>query len=140
MVSGAAVLILLAAFLWSTQSILSPLLIGGILLYFLLGLQEFPMARRLFFGIVLILFVWFVIHAQSVLFTFIVSFVLAYLFKPLADKLESWRVPRPLGVLILLLLTLCVLVLCGMILIPSLVKEIQELITQKSTGPKYSRP
>jgi predicted PurR-regulated permease PerM len=129
-IGGVTVLLLLAAFLWSIQAVLSPLLVGGFLLYILLAFQNYSLARRLFAGITLVLVVWFFIHARGVLFPFIVSFVLAYLFKPLADTLEHWRIPRTLGVLILLVLTLGILVLGGMILIPSLVKEIQELIRQ----------
>lgn len=95
-----------------------------------MGLQDYSLGRRLFIGIAAVLLIWFFIHARGVLFPFIVSFVLAYLFKPLADRLEDRKVPRTLAVLILLILTLGILVLGGLILIPSLVKEIQELMGQ----------
>jgi len=127
-VAGVVVFLLLAAFLWTTHPILSPILVGGILLFLLLGLKEYPLARRLSIAVVIVLLVWFFTKAQGVLFPFLVSFVLAYLFDPLADLLEKWRIPRTLGTLFLLFLTLGILVLVGMILIPSLVKEIQDLM------------
>jgi predicted PurR-regulated permease PerM len=121
---------MLAAFLWSIYPILSPVLVGGFLLFLLMGFKESPIARRLIVGIVLILLIWFFVKAQGVIFPFLVSFVLAYLFDPLADGLEKWRIPRTLAVFLLLFLTLAVLILVGMILIPSLIGEIQDLISR----------
>ena len=122
--------VMLAAFLWSIYPILSPVLVGGFLLFILMGFKESPIARRLIVGIVLILLIWFFVKAQGVIFPFLVSFVLAYLFDPLADGLEKWRIPRTLAVFSLLFLTLAVLILVGMILIPSLIDEIQDLISR----------
>ncbi len=127
-VAGVVVFLLLAAFLWTTHPILSPILVGGVLLFLLLGLKEYPLARRLSIAVVIVLLVWFFTKTQGVLFPFLVAFVLAYLFDPLADLLERGRIPRTLGTLFLLFLTLGILVLVGMILIPNLVREIQDLI------------
>jgi len=129
-IAAVAVFVLLAAFIWSTHKILSPILVGGFLLFLLAGLKEYPVARRLCLSIVLVLLVWFVIRAQGVLFPFLVSFALAYLFDPLADWLEKRHISRTLAVLFLLFLTLGLLILVGVILIPSLIIEIQDLISR----------
>jgi len=100
------------------------------LLFLLAGLKEYPVARRLGLSIVLVLLVWFFIRAQGVLFPFLVSFILAYLFDPLADWLEKRYISRTLAVLFLLFLTLGLLILVGVILIPSLIIEIQDLISR----------
>jgi predicted PurR-regulated permease PerM len=126
--AGVVISFLLAAFLWTTIKILSPILIGGLLLFFLFGLKEYPLAGRLRIGIILILLLWIFIRAQSVLFPFLFSFAIAYLFDPLADRLEKWGIRRSLGVAFLILLTLSVLILSGTFLIPSLSEEIQEFI------------
>lgn len=128
LVAVVAVFLLLAAFLWSTYQILSPLLVGGFLLFLLWGVKEYPLARRLGVGVVIVLLIWFVVKAQGVIFPFLISFVLAYLFDPLADWLEKRRLPRTLAVFFLLFLTLGLLILVGLILIPNLVGEIQDLI------------
>jgi len=128
--AASAVFLILAAFLWTTQNVLSPLLIGGILVFLLMGMKESIMARRLIVGIVLILLVWFFVMAQAVVFMFVTAFVLAYLFDPIADWLEGKGIRRSLATFFLLFITLGLLVLFGSILIPSLVSEIQELISR----------
>ncbi|MBN2029373.1 AI-2E family transporter [bacterium] len=136
-VVGTAVFVFLSAFLWTTHTTLSPLLAGGILLFLLMGLKEYPFARRLGFGVFLILLVWFLIKAQGAIFPFLFAFVLAYLFDPLADLLEKVRIPRTIGVLLLLFLTLGILILIGGILIPSLTREISDLIVKVPDGANY---
>ncbi|MFH1943459.1 MAG: AI-2E family transporter [bacterium] len=127
-VAGVAVFLVFAAFLWTTHGILSPILTGGLLLYLLMGLREYGIARRLVTCVILILLVWFVTQARGMLFPFFAAFILAYLFDPLVDLLERIHVPRTLATFFLLFFTAGVLVLVGMILIPNLMKEIQELI------------
>jgi predicted PurR-regulated permease PerM len=126
--TGGAVFLLLGAFLWATHQIHSPLLIGGLLLFFLFGFRGHAMANRLIVVVLLILVFYFFIKALIVIFPFIVSFAIAYLFNPVAVQLERWKIRRSLGTLFLLVVTFSLVVLIGAILIPSLIKEIQELI------------
>lgn len=127
-VAGVAVAFLLAAFLWVTQSILSPILVGGLLLYFLYGLKTYPLAGRLGVGISFILGFWIFSKAEAVLFPFIMAFIIAYLFDPVADWLEKWKIRRSLAAFFILFLNLSILILIGTILIPNLVSEINELL------------
>jgi len=120
--------LVLAAFFYVTHSILSPILVGLVLLFLLSGLKSFPLARRLWIVVAVILIVWFVIRAQAMFFPFIVAFALAYIFDPVADFFEARKVPRTLITLVLLILTFGLVFLVGLILIPSMVEEIQELI------------
>lgn len=122
------VLVLLTAFIWSTHQILSPIFIGALLLFVLVGLREFTIVRRLSIGIVLVLLVWFFDHARNVLFPFLISFTLAYLFNPIADWMEKHQVRRSLAVSFLLFISISAVILVGAILIPNLVNEIQDLI------------
>jgi len=128
--AAAAVFLLLTGFLWTTHQILNPILVGSLLIFLLLGLKEFPLARRLIFMVVLLLLIWFFMNAQGVIFPFIVSFILAYLFDPITDWLEKKKVPRTIGALLLLLVAIGLVVTFGAILIPRLVSEIQDLIKQ----------
>ena len=131
--AGGAVFLLLASFLWATHPIHSPLLIGGLLLFFLFGFREHLLANRLIIVIFLILFFYLFVKAQVVIFPFIVSFLIAYLFNPVAIQLERWKVRRSLGTLFLLVLTFGLVIVIGMILIPGLIKEVQELIRKIPT-------
>ena len=129
-VAVVVIALLLVAFLWDTQHVLSPILLGGILVFLLAGLRRRSLVGRLGLAVVLILLVWFFVKAKGVIFPFVASFVLAYLFDPVADLLERWRIPRTLGILFLLLGTVGLIVLMGMILIPGLVEEIHDLISR----------
>lgn len=126
--AGGTVFVLLTAFLYGVRSILSPILIGGILLFFLTGLREIDMMRRLGAAVALILFVWIVANAQNVVFPFLGSSILAYLLIPAADWLEQRRVPRIVAVSLIMIVVLSLIGLIGVLLIPSLVREIQTLI------------
>lgn len=137
--AGAAVFLLLTGFLWTTQQILNPILVGALLIFVLLGMKEFQLANRLIFIVVLLLLIWFFVNAQGVIFPFIVSFVLAYLFDPIIDWLEKKKVPRTLGALLLLIVSVSLVITIGAILIPRLVSEIQDLIRQiPQPGEIYS--
>ena len=129
-IAGTIVFLLLLAFLWSTHQILSPILVGGFLLFFLLTLKEYPFARQLSVGVTLLLLIWFFAKAKGLIFPFVASFVIAYLFAPIADWLEKKGIPRTIGILFLILFTIGIMVLAGIILIPGLVKEIQDLINR----------
>lgn len=135
LLAGISILVLLTAFLWSAQIILSPLLIGILLLFILSGLRSNIIGNRLFFSVLIMLWVYIFLKAQSLIFPIMISFVLAYLFDPFADQLEKWRIPRTLAVIIILLLTLGILITTGMLLIPNLIQEIQDLTGSISKLP-----
>ncbi|HDQ45882.1 MAG TPA: AI-2E family transporter [bacterium] len=134
--ASAAVAVMLGVFFWSARSVLSPLVVGGIVLFFLFGLWENPLARRLSGVIVIVMAVWIFLIAQSVFMPLIFAFVLAYLFNPLVDKLTGLKIPRIAGVVLVLLLALGSVVLIGAILIPSMVSEIQDLLRRSENMPE----
>ncbi len=130
MFSGAALIVIMAAFFWASRSVLSPVLIGGLLLFMLGGLKSFPMAGRISVIIAVILLIYLLVELQVVVFPFIVAFFLAYLLDPVADLLERIRIRRSLAIYFILFLTLALLFALGSVLIPNLVKEIEELINR----------
>lgn len=125
---GVVVFTLLAAYLYAVHQIISPILIGVLLLFVLAGLKKDPFARRLTIAVWGLLLIWVFIKAQVVFFPFIVSYILAYLLDPIADYLEKKKIPRFLASLILVILLFGVIVMLGALLIPTLVQEIQNLI------------
>ncbi|MCJ7812292.1 AI-2E family transporter [bacterium] len=129
-VAGGVLFLFLAAFLWTTRSVLSPILVGGVLLFILMGLKPYPFARRLGVGVSLILFVYLIIKAQGAIFPFLFAFVLAYLFDPFTRLFEKRHISKTSGVLFLLFFTLSILILIGWIIIPNLIEEIKVLIAQ----------
>jgi len=133
---GIVVLALLVAFLWATHVILSPILIGSVLLFVLFSQRQWPIAKQLSTVVVIIFFVWIFLKAQTVFFPLFFAFLLAYLFDPAVDQFQRWRFPRTLGVLIVLLLTFGLLILIGSLLVPNLVSEIQDLIRRSKDLPE----
>jgi predicted PurR-regulated permease PerM len=128
--AGIAIFLLITAFLWSARSVLSPILIGILLIYFLTEVQEFPLMRRLRTGIAILLLVWMVVNAQGIIIPFLIAFSLAYLINPLVDVFERVRIPRLLAVSMLFATAAGFVVLAWFTLIPDLVREIQDLIVR----------
>ena len=78
---------------------------------------------------------WVLSEIQTLLFPFVVSFVLAYLLDPVIDGLQRWRIPRTLAILLVVGLTLLVLIGLGIVFVPRVVGEIQSLIDR---APEYA--
>ncbi len=127
-VAAVTILILLAAFLYSTSSILSPFVSGGLLIFILAAGRGQDLRRRLLSGTIFILALWIFLQARLVFFPFIISLVLAFLLNPVVDWLEGKGLPRLPVVLIVLLVLLALAVAGGIILLPGLIHEIQTLI------------
>jgi predicted PurR-regulated permease PerM len=125
-----AVCLLSVVFLWSTRSVLSPILVGGLLLYLLAEMKDFELARRLRAGIGIILGVWILANAQGIVIPFLIAFVTAYLINPVVDTFERRRWPRLLGVTVVFAALFGVIALVAVLVIPDLVREIQDLIVR----------
>ncbi|RKY81321.1 hypothetical protein DRQ07_04460 [candidate division KSB1 bacterium] len=123
-----SVFVVLTAFIYVTFPVLSPLLLGILLLIVLSGLKQYKSARMLSLVVFFILVFWFLSWTQSVIFPFIIAGIIAYLFNPLANKLENSKIPRILAVLIIILISLGVVTFLGFMLLPALIREIQDLI------------
>ncbi|MBN2103129.1 AI-2E family transporter [bacterium] len=125
---GIVVFTLLAAYIYTVHQIISPILVSIILLFVLGGLKENPFARRISIAVWGLLVIWMFIKAQIIFFPFIVSYILAYLLDPIADFLEKKKIPRFIASLILVILVFGIIVTFGVLIIPQLVEEIQNLI------------
>lgn len=86
-------------------------------------------SNRWYFMAVFLLLGFFIYILSPILTPFAVSALLAYLFDPFADKLESWKVSRTLSVVIVFLLMTLILFIILLFLIPTLEYQISNLIT-----------
>jgi predicted PurR-regulated permease PerM len=126
--SGIAVFLLFTALLWDTHVLLSPILVAGLLLFLLSAMKPFPYSGRLRVVVSLILLFWLIVRIQGIIIPFLVGFIFAYLLNPVMDLFERIRVPRIVGVLIIFFIITGFFVFLGLILLPDLVKELQDLI------------
>lgn len=63
-----------------------------------------------------------------VLTPFAVSFILAYLFQPLVNRLERWHLPRTLAVTLVFVLLIVLLLVAALVLLPPLQAQTRELM------------
>lgn len=67
---------------------------------------------------------------RGVLTPIFLAFAIAYLLDPLVDRLESWRIPRGLGIAIVMLGTLLVIVLAIVLVVPTLVGDVVSVMRE----------
>ncbi len=78
---------------------------------------------------VLVLLVWFAVaEVNKVIFIFLAATIIALMLNPLVKHLETLKVPRPLGVLIVYSLFLALLVAFFIVVIPPAIDQLQELV------------
>ena len=89
----------------------------------------FTDSNRWYFLAVFLLLGIFIYLLAPILTPFAISALLAYLFDPFADKLESWKLSRTLSVVIVFLVMTLLVFIILLFLIPTLEHQISKLIT-----------
>lgn len=84
--------------------------------------------RRLFGLLVLALIVWLLYRLAPVLTPFIAAGLLAYIGDPLADRLQRLKLPRPIAVITVFLLTFAVLGLLVLLVVPMVNAQVRALL------------
>jgi predicted PurR-regulated permease PerM len=126
--SGIAVFLLFTALLWDTHVLLSPILVSALLLFLLAAMKPFPYSGRLSVVVSLILVFWLMVRLQGIIIPFLAGFIFAYLLNPVVDLAERLRVPRVAAVAFIFIVITALFVFLGVILLPDLVREMQDLI------------
>jgi predicted PurR-regulated permease PerM len=67
---------------------------------------------------------------RGVLTPLFVAFAIAYVLDPLVDRLEAWRIPRGLGIVVVMLVFLAALGLLLFLVIPSIVTDVANVIKE----------
>ncbi len=114
---------LLALFLWSVQPVLSPVVLFLALAYMLGPLFGTALYRRILVTLGVLLFLYAVDVAGTVLAPFALAFVLAYVAHPLVDALERRRVGRAWGSLAVLVVAGLLIALAAILLVPVLTEQ-----------------
>ncbi len=123
-----ASVLLIAALGFAVQTILSPFVITGAIIYLLYPLRESPVPRRLLLLAVLLFTLWFLDAILGLLVPFLLAFLLAYLLDPLVTVLEERRLPRWLSALIAVLLLIGLVVGSLLFLLPAAAGQFQGII------------
>ncbi len=129
-VEAAAVVLVLAFFLYATRAILNPVLLFALLWAVLLPFRGREGHAALVSVAGLVTLVWLLLSTGSLLAPFILAVMLAYMIDPLVDRLERRRVPRALGIALLALPALALLTVVFLFVVPAAIRELGELVQQ----------
>jgi predicted PurR-regulated permease PerM len=124
----ALMLVFLGVFLIVLQDRLSPVLVGASL-FLLVFLNRRGIRFETGVGLVagLLFGAWFVGEVGSLLWPFLISFVLAYLLAPLVKILDKW-ISRTLAIGIIAILMLGLLTGIGVVLVPKVIEEVVQFV------------
>ncbi len=125
--------LLMGALLFAVRSHLSPLVVALAIVALLFPLRHQPAARHLLVVLLLVFALWLAHELREVLFPFAVSLLLAYLLDPLVDRLGRLRLPRTVGVALIILVVVGCVVLALVLIVPKVVNEVTDII-QASLG------
>jgi predicted PurR-regulated permease PerM len=95
--------LLLLVLIYTIQSILSPFLALGAILFILFPLRRHALARNVMWLAIALFTLWFLDAVSMILVPFIVSLVFAYMLNPIVDLFQNWKVPRWVSALVLIL-------------------------------------
>ncbi|HLF19438.1 MAG TPA: AI-2E family transporter [Bacteroidota bacterium] len=125
------VLLLLVLF-YTISTILSPFLVLGAILFLLFPLRRYSLARNVMWLSIMLFALWLLTEISNILAPFIVGLVFAYVLDPIVDLFESWKVPRWVSSLILILLLLGSIVLVLFFVLPVAVSQFEGFLESTS--------
>lgn len=130
LVQGAAVLVVLAFFLWALREVLNPFLLFLVLVAVLLPFRGMPGRALLLVVASGLTLVWALSTSGTLLAPFLIAAGLAYLLDPLVDRLETRGLGRTLAILLLALPVAGLLAVAVLVGVPALAAQLGDLIDQ----------
>src|SRR3990167_5954136 len=84
--------------------------------------------RTILFTVAVIAGGWLVIQIRDILFFLFIAFIIMSVLRPVVDRIESWRLPRALAILLIYAVLLSAVFVFGSVIVPPLVNESAKLI------------
>lgn len=125
-------ILLLLVLIYFIQSVITPFLLLGAILFLLYPLRGYNLAKKIMWLSVILFGIWFVSSISSLLAPFIVSLVLAYVMNPVVERFEAWRVPRWVTSLVLILILLGLIVLFFFLVLPVVLTQVEGILDSLS--------
>ena len=120
--------LLLLVLIYTIQTILSPFLALGAILFLLFPMRRYALARSLMWLSSILFGLWFLYTVSSIMAPFLLSLVIAYLLNPVVGRFEGWRIPRWITSLVLILLVVGVIVLVLFFVMPIAVAQFESML------------
>jgi predicted PurR-regulated permease PerM len=124
--------LLLLVLIYSIQSVLSPFVILGAILFLLYPLRTYDLAKKTMWLSVILFAIWFFSNIGSILAPFVVSLILAYILNPIVNKAEQWRIPRWLTSLFIILLLIALVSLVLFFVLPVALAQFEGILNSIS--------
>lgn len=86
--------------------------------------------RTIIFTVFFLIGLWFLVRIKDILLLLFIAFILMSALRPLVDKLEKWKLPRPLAILLIYALVFGVFGLSFAGIVPSLVLQSSRFFQQ----------
>jgi len=125
------VLLLLVLF-YTIQSILSPFLVLGAIIFLLFPLRRYALAKNVMWLSIILFSLWLLHEIVGILAPFIVAMVFAYILDPIVDALERKKIPRWVSSLVLILLLLGGITLVLFFILPVAVTQFEGVLDATS--------
>ncbi len=120
--------LLLLVLIYTIQTILSPFLVLGAIIYLVYPMRGYRLARSVMWLAIILFSLWFVSSISDILAPFLVALVLAYILSPLVDLFEKWGVPRWATSLVLILLFVGAIALILFLVLPIAVAQFEGVL------------
>jgi predicted PurR-regulated permease PerM len=129
-VEAAAVILVLAFFLYATRTILNPVLLFALLWAVLLPFRGSEGHGALVGVAGVVALAWLLSSTGSLLAPFVLAVMLAYMLDPLVDRLARRGVSRTLGIVMLALPAFGLLAVAFLVVVPAAIRELGEVVQQ----------
>ena len=120
--------LLLLVLIYTIQSIISPFVVLGAIIFLLFPMRRYALARNLMWLSLILFGLWLAYTVSSILAPFVLSLVIAYLLNPVVSTLEGWKIPRWLSSLVLILLVVGVVILILFFVLPIAVAQFEAML------------
>ncbi|MBI4428711.1 MAG: AI-2E family transporter [Ignavibacteriales bacterium] len=125
------VLLLLVLF-YTINTILSPFLVLGAIIFLLFPLRRYSLARNVMWLSVMLFSLWLLSEISDILAPFVVGMVFAYILDPIVDFFERWKIPRWVSSLVLILFLLGSIVLVLFFVLPVAASQVEGFLQSTS--------
>ncbi|MCI0706784.1 MAG: AI-2E family transporter [Ignavibacteriae bacterium] len=124
----AGAVLLMMVLIYTIQTILSPFLVLGAILFLLYPMRKYVLAKTLIWLSVILFALWFLHAISGILAPFIISMVLAYILNPIVNKFEKWGVARWITSLVLIVIALALITLFVFFLLPIAIAQLEGVL------------
>lgn len=124
--------LLLLVLIYTIQSIVTPFLVLGAILYLVYPMKGYKLARTIMWLSIILFSIWFVHSISDILAPFVVALLFAYVLNPVVDLFEGWKVPRWVSSLILILLFIGCVALILFFVVPIAVAQFEGVLDNVS--------